>query len=52
MQRDLAAGIFRNVQAVVHCVSRARRDQVHIDDRPGGPGIALVDRIAVLINLQ
>jgi hypothetical protein len=36
----------------VHGVSRARRNQPHIYDGARGPGIALVDGIAVCVDLQ
>ncbi len=52
MQRDLVAGVFRNQHAVVHGVGRARRDEPHIHHSARSPGVALVDGIAVGIDLQ
>ena len=52
MKRDLVPGIFRDEHAVVHRVGRAGRNQAHIHDRARRPRVALVDRIAVRIDLQ
>ena len=52
VQRDLVAGVFRNRHSVVHSVCRARRDEPHIHDGSRGPGVALVDGIAVRVDLQ
>ena len=51
MQSDFVTRIFGDMQAVVHGVGRARRDEVDIHNRPRGPGIALVDGIAVGVDL-
>ena len=52
MQRDLVSGIFRNVQAVVNRIGGARWNQVDVNHGARGPGVALVDGIAVAIDLQ
>ena len=48
----LLAGILRNMHAIVDGVGGARGNQADINHRAGGPGVALVDRIAVLVDLQ
>ena len=52
MQGDLVSGALGNVQAVVHGVGSARRNQVDVNDGTRGPGIAFVDGIPVLVNLK
>src|SRR5271165_6130223 len=52
MQRNLVPGIFWNQQAEVHSVSRSRWNQPHIYDRPRCPRVALVDGIAMRVDLQ
>ena len=52
MQRDLVTRIFRNVQAKVRGVRRAWRDQMNVNNGASGPGVALVNRIAVPIDLK
>src|SRR5690348_883138 len=52
MQRDLVAGILGDMQPIVHRVGRSRGNQPNIYNRPRGPGVALVDGIAVLVDLQ
>ena len=52
MQRDLISGIFRNVKAVVNRIGGARWNQVDINHGARGPGIALVDGVAVRVDLQ
>ena len=51
-QLDMIASIRRNVQAIVNRIGSARRDQVNVNYGATGPGIALVDHVAVAINLQ
>jgi len=46
-------GIFGDVQGGKWAVvGSARRDEVDVDDGAGGPGVALVDGIAVAIDLE
>src|SRR5580692_9661256 len=52
MQRDLVSCAFWNQHAVVHRVGRAGWDEPHIYHRTRSPGVALVDGIAVSIDLQ
>ncbi len=52
MQSDLVACVFRNEHAVMHCVCGARRDQAHVNDGARSPGVALVDRVPMGIDLQ
>src|SRR5579872_2047148 len=52
MKRDSIAGAFRNLHAVVDRISRARRNQMHINHRSRGPRISLVDAVAARIYLQ
>ena len=52
VQGDLLAGIFWDAQAVVNRICRPGRNQPHIDHRARGPGVALVDHVAVRIHLQ
>src|SRR5258708_39811787 len=52
MQRDLVAGIFRNVQPVVRGVRRAGWNQMHVHCGAIGPGISLVDGIPMRIDEQ
>jgi hypothetical protein len=52
MKVDFVARILRDEHAVMHGVRRAGRNQSNIDDRARGPCIALVDGIAVRIDLQ
>src|SRR5690348_12618 len=52
VQRNFVATVFRNVQVVVHCIGRAWRNQVDVNDGARGPGIALVDDVAVAVNLE
>ena len=52
MQRDFVPDALGNAHAVMDRIGGARRDQTHIDHRARGPCIALVDGIAVLIDLQ
>src|SRR5437764_12198353 len=52
VQGDLASRALGNVQAVVHGVGSAWRNQVDVNAGTRGPRIAFVDGIAVFINLQ
>src|SRR5260370_38383973 len=52
MQSNFVACIIRNVQTKVRRVRRARRDQMDVHNRPGCPGVAFVDGIAVAVYLQ
>src|SRR5438132_1916582 len=52
MERNLVADIVRNVQAIVRGVRGTRRDEMNVNDGASGPGVALVDGIAVAIDLQ
>src|SRR5947207_855223 len=52
LQLDLAARVLRNLQPVVDGVSRPRWYQADINHCSAGPGIALVDRVAVAVNLK
>ena len=51
-ERDLVRRVLGHVEAEVHGVGGARRDQPHVDDRPGLVGVALVDLVAVLVDHQ
>jgi len=51
VQVDVFARVFRHVQAVVHCIRGAGRYQPNINNGAARPRIALVDGIAVRINL-
>src|SRR5439155_490668 len=44
--------IFGNVKTEVCCIRGTRSDQMDVHDRASGPGVALVDGIAVAIDLQ
>jgi hypothetical protein len=46
------AGAFRDVQAKVGGIGGAGRDKVDVDDGAGGPGVALVDWIAMTVDLE
>ncbi len=52
LEMDLTGDIGRNFEPVMHGIGSARRNQPHIDERTCGPCIALVDRVAVLIELE
>src|SRR2546429_2117202 len=52
VQRDFGPAIFGNMQMIVRGIRRARRDQVHVNDRARCPRIALVDDTAVSVDLQ
>src|SRR3984893_5014470 len=52
MQRDLLAGIFRNVQPVMCGVRCARRNQMYVYRSAIRPGISFVDRVPVRIDEQ
>ena len=45
-------GIGRDVQAVMNRVGRAGRHEADVRDRSRRPGIALVDRVAVRVELK
>ena len=51
-QGDAVARVFGHLQPVVDGVGRAGGDQPHVGDRAGGPGVALVDGVAVFVELQ
>src|SRR5208283_2969605 len=51
-QGDLAARLLGNFHAEVHGVGGAGRAQTHVYDGARGPGVALVDRVAVRVDLQ
>ena len=51
-QRDRPADVVGDPHAVVHRVGRAGRDQADVGDRPRRPGVALVDHVAALVELQ
>ena len=48
----MIAGVLGNPHAVVHGVRGARRDEPHVGDGTRRPGVALVDHVAVLVELQ
>ena len=50
VQRNSGAGIRWNFQAEVHRIRRTGRDQMNVNGRARGPGIALVDLISVGID--
>ena len=52
VQGDPVPGVLGYVQAVVNRIGGSGRNQVHVDDRARGPGISLVDGIAVIVDLQ
>ena len=52
VERNFVARIFGNVKTEVCCIRGTRRDQMDVHDRASGPGVALVDGIAVAIDLQ
>ena len=52
MERDFVAGILRDVQTIMGGVSCAWRNQMNINHGAGGPGIALVDSVAMCVYLQ
>ena len=52
VKRDFVAAIFRNVQAIVGGVRSPGRNQMYVNDGARGPGIALVDDVAVAVNLE
>src|SRR6266481_2739671 len=52
MERDVIAGVFGDMKMEVGGVGGAGRDEMDVDDGAGGPGIALVDGIAVAVNLK
>src|SRR5258708_10779724 len=52
VKRDCTACVFWNVQTIVNSVRRARRNQANINEGACGPSIALVDGIAVSVNLE
>src|SRR5437660_6794707 len=49
---NLVAGIVRNVEAIVRGIRGAWRDQMNVNNGASGPGVSLVDGIAVTIDLQ
>src|ERR1700719_4973704 len=52
MESEVFAYAFGDVEAEVGGIGGAGRDEVNVNDGAGGPGIALVDGIAVAINLK
>ena len=52
MQRDLVAGILRDMHPEMHGIGSARGDQAHINGGARRPCVPLVDHVAVLVNLQ
>src|SRR5690242_3701317 len=52
VESDVFAGAFGDVQAEVGGVSGAGWDEVYVDDGASGPGVALVDGIAVAVDLE
>src|SRR5207245_1216644 len=50
--RNLLSRVVGNMQAVVNGISRARWNQMHIDNSARCPGVALVDRISVGVHLE
>ncbi len=48
----MIAGVLGYLEAIVDRVSGARRNQTHVGDRSRGPRVALVDRVAVLVELK
>src|SRR5882724_12785868 len=52
MEGAVFTGGFRDVQAEVGGVGGAGRDEVNVNDGAGGPGVALVDGIAVAVDLE
>src|SRR5688572_15484511 len=50
-KRDRAAHVFWNLHAVMRYIGCTRRDQTDIQETPGLPRIALVDRIAFAVEL-
>src|SRR5450755_160650 len=51
-QSNCAAGFFGHLHAEVHGIGSSRRNQTDVHDGARGPGIALIDWIAVSIDLQ
>ena len=51
-ERDGPCGVFRNLHAIMHHVGRARGNQAHVQHAARLPGIALVDHVAVAIDLK
>src|SRR3989449_1578119 len=51
-QGDLLAGGLGHAELVMNCVRGAGRDQPNVNQRASGPGVALVDGIAVRIRHQ
>src|SRR5690348_15702005 len=49
---DLIARVLRNLDAEVDSIGSSRRNQSHVYDSAGRPGITLVDRVPVLVDLQ
>src|ERR1700719_1532437 len=52
MESEVFAYAFGDVEAEVGGIGGAGRDEVDVNDGAGGPGIALVDGIAVAIDLK
>src|SRR5205823_679290 len=52
VKRNLVASIVRNVEAIVCRVRGPRRNQMNVHNGASCPGVALVDGIAVAIDLQ
>src|SRR4029077_7498880 len=52
VESDVFAGVFGDVQAEVGGIGGAGGDEVNVDDGAGGPGVALVDGIAVAVDLE
>ena len=51
-QEDAVTRVVRYLQPIVDRVGGARCDQSDVGDRTGHPGISLVDRVAVLVELK
>src|SRR6266446_6328403 len=52
MESDLVTRIFRNVQAIVRRIRRARWNESDVDNGPRRPSVSFIDGIAVPINLK
>ena len=46
------AGVRRNLQPVMYRVRGARRNQMDVNHRARSPSVALVDRVAMPVDLQ
>ena len=52
LHRDPVPAVLGDPEPVVDGVGGAGRDEPHVGDRPSGPGVPLVDRVAPLVEHQ